>query len=68
MGRWERLGLRLHLLMCRHCRRYARQLRALTSATRQWADAFEPDLATVQRVEQRIQRAAKERYPDHADD
>jgi anti-sigma factor ChrR (cupin superfamily) len=25
----ERFALRLHLMMCRHCRRYVRQLRAL---------------------------------------
>jgi len=25
----ERLALRLHLMMCHHCRRYVRQLRAL---------------------------------------
>jgi hypothetical protein len=30
-----RLGVRLHLLMCRHCRRYARQIRAIGLAARQ---------------------------------
>ncbi len=26
---WRRLGLRLHLVMCRGCSRYARQIKAL---------------------------------------
>ncbi len=30
----ERLALRTHLLMCRHCRRYLRQLRALVARLR----------------------------------
>ena len=29
ISRRERFALRLHLIMCRHCRRYVRQLRAL---------------------------------------
>ncbi|QBQ55277.1 zf-HC2 domain-containing protein [Nitrosococcus wardiae] len=28
----QRLGIRLHLLLCHHCRRYLRQLRAVTIA------------------------------------
>ncbi|QBQ54326.1 zf-HC2 domain-containing protein [Nitrosococcus wardiae] len=31
----QRLGIRLHLFLCRHCRRYLRQLRAVTIAFRQ---------------------------------
>ncbi len=30
----RRLGVRLHLLLCRHCRRYARQIRAIGLAAR----------------------------------
>jgi len=29
---WQRLGLRLHVFICRACSRYARQLRALDQA------------------------------------
>jgi len=29
LTRRERFALRLHLMMCHHCRRYVRQLRAL---------------------------------------
>ena len=32
---YRKLHLRLHLLMCRHCRRYARQSKLLTSAIKQ---------------------------------
>jgi len=30
----KRLALRFHLLMCRHCRRYLRELRAIAQAVR----------------------------------
>ena len=30
-----RMAAKLHLLMCRHCRRYSRQIRSLGHATRQ---------------------------------
>lgn len=32
MGRRQRFAMKLHLLMCRHCRRYLRQLQALLRA------------------------------------
>lgn len=34
LSRRERMALGMHLLMCRHCRRYLRQLRALTAHLR----------------------------------
>lgn len=34
-GGWrKRLAVKLHLMMCRHCRRYAQQIEALGEATR----------------------------------
>jgi hypothetical protein len=33
-GIWKKLQIRLHLAMCEHCSRYARQLRALAAAVR----------------------------------
>lgn len=30
----QRLGVRLHAMLCRHCRRYARQMRAIGMAAR----------------------------------
>lgn len=32
LNRRQRLAIKMHLLMCRHCRRYVRQLRALLRA------------------------------------
>lgn len=32
ISRRQRLALKMHLLMCRHCRRYVRQLRSLLRA------------------------------------
>ena len=41
-GPWTRASVRIHLLMCRHCRRYARQLRNMRHAARTlWADDVE---------------------------
>lgn len=37
----ERFALRLHLLMCHHCRRYVRQLRALLSTLPRDPDALD---------------------------
>lgn len=31
----QRIGFRMHVMMCRHCRRYARQIRALGMAARE---------------------------------
>jgi len=38
----ERLALRMHLIICRHCRRYVRQLHALVRKLR-GADSVLPD-------------------------
>ena len=32
LGRRQKFALRMHLLLCRHCRRYVRQLRVLLRA------------------------------------
>jgi hypothetical protein len=37
-GFWKKLQIRLHLAMCEHCSRYARQLRALAAAFRRTAE------------------------------
>lgn len=42
MGGAGRLGVRLHLLWCRHCRRYRAQIDALGRAARQVFGAREP--------------------------
>ncbi len=48
----RRLSIRLHLVMCRHCRRYASQVRALGDAARElWSRRDDPgDSAVFERL------------------
>ncbi len=43
LGWWRRMEVRMHLSMCDHCSRLARQIRQLRSAARQMRDRKEPD-------------------------
>ena len=43
LGRLERVALRVHLLTCTSCRRYARQIRVLGRALRTFADRAAAD-------------------------
>ncbi len=52
----RRLALRVHLLMCRHCRRYARQLRAIGAAARTLWREESVDPSTLERLERGILR------------
>ncbi len=52
----RRLALRVHLLMCRHCRRYARQLRAIGAAARRLWGEESVDPSTLERLERGILR------------
>lgn len=47
----RRLSARLHLLMCRHCRRYAAQLRAVGTAARKLWAAEPEDPRTLEKLE-----------------
>ncbi len=44
---WRRLSLRLHVAMCHHCPRYARQIRSLDLAVRQHYSA-DPSRTTTE--------------------
>lgn len=46
----RRLAVRLHLLMCRHCRRYARQIRAIGRAARELSAGPQGDDESLQRL------------------
>ena len=48
----ERLACWLHLLFCRHCRRYRDQLDAIGEAARR--EAALPDGSTIERLESAI--------------
>ncbi len=52
---WRRIGVRLHLMMCRHCRRFERQLRQLRTGARSMRLAIDSE-ASAARLEQKIAR------------
>ncbi len=52
--RGRRVALRLHLLMCRHCRRYAAQIRALGTAARSLLRAHGEDPTVLERLHETI--------------
>ncbi len=51
---WQRFAVRLHLLMCCHCQRYAKQLRQIGSAARTLWIAPSRDRSTTDRLERQI--------------
>ncbi len=51
---WRRLALRVHLLMCRHCRRYAAQIRAIGTAARRLFREQGEDPKALERLQERI--------------
>lgn len=62
LGRAENLGLRVHLVLCRWCRRYGRQLVQLREAARRHPDHPDASLPTslppegAQRLKERLRR------------
>jgi len=52
-GPWLRLKIRLHLMMCRHCARYAKQTRAIGVKARERFRSSE-ERSDVQDLQQRI--------------
>ena len=52
----RKLGVRLHLAMCRHCRAFRRQIKAIARAARAAGLAFERELDTdfASRLVQRL--------------
>jgi anti-sigma factor RsiW len=62
----ERLQMRIHLAMCRHCSRFVSQLRLLRAALRQRARASDAELHSeqVQRIIDGLPLPPGERPPD----
>ncbi len=52
--RWRRLALRLHLLMCSPCRRYAAQIRAIGTAVRSLFRKQAEDMKILERLQETI--------------
>jgi NMD protein affecting ribosome stability and mRNA decay len=61
----ERIGVRLHLLMCRHCRAYVRSLRRIAETARRLAAAVSPaaDGEQTEHLLAAVRRAAAEQVP-----
>ncbi len=54
-AKWPvRMGGWLHLLMCRHCRRYSTQIRALAAGARRTWGPENEDSARLDQLERRI--------------
>ena len=51
---WQRFAVHFHLLMCCHCRRYAKQLREIGSAARTVWSTPSQDHSTIERLERQI--------------
>jgi hypothetical protein len=52
----ERFAVRFHLLMCRHCRAYARQIRAIGEAARDALGSFQVAPKTLSELKERIMK------------
>ncbi len=50
----ERLAIRLHLLLCQHCRGYAAQMRAIGAAARNLLGSRSQDPSALERLERQI--------------
>ena len=57
-NRWKRLWVRLHLLMCRDCRRYEAQLHSIGETARNLWGPHTQDPSTLQRLESEIMDTA----------
>lgn len=53
-GMWQRLSIRMHQLMCRHCRHYAEQIRLIGDVARNLGDPQPEDPATLKRLSRSI--------------
>ena len=57
-GLWLRMKVRLHLMMCRHCARYAKQMRTIGSRVRERFQS--PDVEDLQeRILQSVDKSRK---------
>ncbi len=59
-GFWQRLRLKLHLSMCRHCRNYVAQIRAIGAAAHELFREGLWDRDALDRLETDILRQASE--------
>ena len=53
-GSWHRIAVRMHLIMCRWCRRYREQIREIGAAARQMWRSQPEETTVLDRLEDRI--------------
>ena len=53
-GFMKRMEMKFHLFMCKHCRNYVAQIRAIGRGARNLADADEPDPGNLAKIEKKI--------------
>ncbi|PIV81615.1 hypothetical protein COW53_03415 [bacterium CG17_big_fil_post_rev_8_21_14_2_50_64_8] len=58
-GLWRRMEFRLHLMMCRHCRNYVRQVGLIGAAARRLMGTAAEDAQAVERLEAEIMEAVR---------
>jgi hypothetical protein len=56
---WQRAGLRVHLLLCRWCRRYGRQIAFLRTAAHDFEHDHSPEQPMPAEARERIRKAVK---------
>lgn len=59
----RRVAVLFHLAMCRHCRRYVRQLRRLGAAARRLVQGVAVDPAAAARIAEAVRQAAEQAPP-----
>jgi hypothetical protein len=59
LSRWQRVGLRFHLLLCKWCRRYGRQIAFLRTAAHGCEDVHAPEQKLPLEARERIKQALK---------
>ena len=52
---WARIGVRMHLMMCQHCRRFARQIRQLRAGAQSMRSVIDSE-ASDAGLEEKIAR------------
>ena len=62
-GWWRRFTVRAHLFMCRHCRGYAGQIRALGTAARAESEPTSEEKGRLERLERSLLERAKRGDP-----
>jgi hypothetical protein len=66
LGTMHRLGIRFHLMMCRYCARYARQLRLIRNKIRSAVSEKDPPADTLsEETKKRLQKLIKDHIDQH---